>query len=98
MSEADVRFTIEPVVLVAVKGEHKIEDWFPRTCEDAGLLERLFGFQVKNRIFPVIRGGYGGPGSYCGIFTSQDAVKIETWLLAEGAKREDEETRAVKNL
>jgi len=78
-----VIFETTPVVCVTIKGEG--EDG----VEDGGLVQRFLKFQLDKNIFPAVRGGHGGAGSYCGFFAAEDVVKIEVWLLEQGAEHKE---------
>ena len=82
-----VTFSIEPVVYVHIAGEGEEESL--RVREDGGLVARFLQFQMDNQVYPAVRGGWSGAGSYGGFFAPQDASKIETWLLKQGATQEE---------
>ena len=79
-----VTFQLTPVVSVIIKGEGKNSRRIAR--DDGGLVLRFLRFQLDEKIFEVIRGGSSGAGVYYGLFTAEDAKKIEAWLLKQGAK------------
>lgn len=81
---AKVTFSIEPVVFVTILGEQDKRKKDLR--KDDGLIGRLLKFQLDNEISPAKPGGYSGRGAYGGFYTAEDAVKIEAWLLEQGAK------------
>ena len=81
---AKVIYSIEPVFCITVLGEkNKSNNDFRK---DDGLIGRLLRFMLDNEIFAAKRNGYCGRGTYIGFYTTEDAVKVEAWLLEQGAK------------
>ena len=87
-----VTFTMTEVVWIKIKGEkveHTPEAGKPylNICpNDGGLVRRFMDFQEKETIFPVSHLSCGG-GQFEGLFTAEDAAKIEAWLEEQGAER-----------
>ena len=78
-----ITFAIKPVVCVTITGDGKYG-----SRKDEGLVSRFLQFQIENKIYTTVRGGHSGAGSYCGFFAPEDATKIQTWLIEQGAKKD----------
>ena len=88
-----VTFTTQGVVCVYIKGEEdnsprrEGEPNLPRCLDDGGLVEKFLKFQADERVHPVAKMPCGfGDGEYFGFFAAKDVVKIEAWLLEQGAE------------
>ena len=55
--------------------------------KDGGLVQRFVKYLKDEKIEPVSAEWPGSAGLYIGSFTPEDAVKIEKWLLEQGAKK-----------
>ena len=79
---AKVTFEMTSVVCIEIKGEG--EDGVPKARKDNGVVGRFQQFMLDKDIYPAIRGGHAGAGSYCGFFDAEDAKHIKSWLAEQG--------------
>lgn len=81
-----VTFTLNPTVDVTVKGWKDDYDLL-YTPPDYGFIRRFVKFLEDEHIVPIYPPCRGNGGEHGGIFSVDDAKKIEDWLLKEGAKK-----------
>lgn len=83
-------FSIGSVVVVKIRGEGGGGVYLP---DDGGLVERFLQWCLKEEVYSLnIGGGYSGGGGHMGFYTPEDAERIQTWLLANGAINDDDKT------
>jgi len=76
-----VQFGLTPVVRLEIQGESRGEG---RTFNDGGLVGRFLKWGLDTSTYAAFSSSCGG-GGYVGYFHPEDAEKVKTWLLENGA-------------
>ena len=89
---AKVIYSAVECVRITIRGVGRVEKDFGRCStisylKDGGLVQRFDKYLKSEQIKPVSAEWPASAGLYIGSFTPVDAVKVEKWLLKEGAKK-----------